>query len=43
MGGGTTPKHVQQFPDTINCVILHLVGYILEVTKVSDKEVLFKI
>jgi len=24
------PKHVEQFPDKINCVILHLVGYILE-------------
>jgi hypothetical protein len=24
------PKHVEQFPDTINCVTLHLVGYILE-------------
>jgi hypothetical protein len=24
------PKHVQQFPDIINCVTLHLVGYILE-------------
>jgi hypothetical protein len=23
-------KHVQQFPDKINCVTLHLVGYILE-------------
>ena len=22
------PKHVQQFPDNINCVTLHLVGYI---------------
>ena len=24
------PKHVQQFPDKINCVTLHLVGHILE-------------
>jgi hypothetical protein len=24
------PKHVKQFPDKINCVSLHLVGYILE-------------
>jgi hypothetical protein len=24
------PKHVEQFPDKINCVVLHLVGYILE-------------
>jgi len=24
------PKHVEQFPDKINCVMLHLVGYILE-------------
>ena len=23
-------KHVEQFPDKINCVSLHLVGYILE-------------
>jgi len=25
------PKHVEQFPDKINCVTLHLVGYILEI------------
>jgi hypothetical protein len=24
------PKHVEQFSDKINCVMLHLVGYILE-------------
>jgi hypothetical protein len=24
------PKHIQQFLDKINCVTLHLVGYILE-------------
>jgi len=24
------PKYVEQFPDKINCVALHLVGYILE-------------
>jgi hypothetical protein len=24
------PKHLEQFPDKINCVTLHLVGYILE-------------
>ena len=24
------PKHVEQFPDKINCVTLYLVGYILE-------------
>jgi len=24
------PQHVEQFPDKINCVMLHLVGYILE-------------
>jgi len=24
------PKHVEQFPDNINCVTLHHVGYILE-------------
>jgi hypothetical protein len=23
-------KHVEQFPDKINCVMLHLVGHILE-------------
>jgi hypothetical protein len=23
-------KHVEQFPDKINCVKLHLIGYILE-------------
>jgi hypothetical protein len=22
------PKHMEQFPDKINCVTLHLVGYI---------------
>ena len=27
------PKHVEQFPDKINCVTLHLVGYILEYGK----------
>ena len=26
------PKHVEQFPDKINCVTLHLVGCILEST-----------
>ena len=26
-------KHVEQFPDKINCVTLHLVGYILEYSK----------
>jgi hypothetical protein len=26
------PKHVEQFPDKINCVTLHFVGYILEYT-----------
>jgi hypothetical protein len=30
MGGSTTRKHVEHFPDKINCVTLHLVGYILE-------------
>jgi hypothetical protein len=29
------PKHVEQFPDKINCVTLHLVGHILEL--VSSK------
>jgi hypothetical protein len=24
------PKHIEQFPDKINCGTLHLVGYILE-------------
>jgi len=24
------PKHVEQFPDKIKCVTLHLVGYILQ-------------
>jgi len=24
------PKHVEQIPDKIKCVTLHLVGYILE-------------
>jgi hypothetical protein len=24
------PRHVEQFSDKINCVTLHLVGYILE-------------
>jgi len=27
-------KHVEQFPDKINCVSLHLVGYILEYKKI---------
>jgi hypothetical protein len=26
------PKHVEQFPDKINYVTLHLVGYILQYT-----------
>jgi hypothetical protein len=30
MGGGTTRNIVEQFSDKINCVTLHLVGYILE-------------
>ena len=29
-GWGYRPKYVEQFPDIINCVTLHLVGYILE-------------
>jgi len=29
-GWSYQPKHVEQFPDKINCVTLHLVGYILE-------------
>jgi hypothetical protein len=35
MGKDTTRKHVDQFPDKINCVTLHLVGYILEYRKVE--------
>ena len=30
VGGGYHPKHVEQFPDKINCVTLHLVEYMLE-------------
>ena len=33
VSGGTTTKHVEQFPDKINCVTLHLVGYIFEFKK----------
>jgi hypothetical protein len=29
------PKHVEQFPDKINCVTLHLVEYILKKTTYS--------
>jgi len=29
------PKHVEQLPDKINCVTLHLVGYILEYNPIS--------
>jgi hypothetical protein len=29
------PKHVEQFPDKINCVTLHLVEHILEQTESS--------
>ena len=28
-------KHVEQFPDKINCVTLHLVGYILEYQSIN--------
>jgi len=28
--GVVHPKHVEQFPDKINCVTLHFVGYKLE-------------
>jgi len=28
-------KHVEQFPHKINCVKLHLVGYILEKRKIG--------
>jgi hypothetical protein len=27
---GYQPKHVEQFPYKINCVTLHLVGFVLE-------------
>jgi hypothetical protein len=30
MGDGTTRNNVEQFPDKINRVTMHLVGYILE-------------
>jgi hypothetical protein len=30
MGGGTTRNMYSSFPDKMNCVTLHLVGYILE-------------
>jgi hypothetical protein len=30
MGGDNHSKHVEQFPDNIKCVTMHLVGYILE-------------
>jgi len=30
MGYGYHPKLVEQFSDKINCVTLHLVGYVLE-------------
>jgi len=29
-GWGYHPEYVEQSPDKINCVTLHLVGYILE-------------
>jgi hypothetical protein len=29
VGGLRYPKHVQQFPDKINCVMLHRVGYMV--------------
>ena len=32
------PKHVEQFPDKINCVTLHLVGYILEYNGISEHD-----
>jgi hypothetical protein len=34
------PKHVEQFPDKINCVTLHFVGYILEYSRYADSRVL---
>jgi len=30
------PKHVEQFPDIINRVTLHLVGYKLEYSKITS-------
>jgi hypothetical protein len=33
------PKHVEQFPDKMNCVTLHLVGYNNNNSKGSGKEV----
>ena len=30
------PKHIEQFPDKINCVTLHLVGHILEYCKFAS-------
>jgi hypothetical protein len=35
-------KHVEQFPDKINCVTLHLVGYILEYSFMSSGNLQFK-
>jgi len=34
------PKHVEQFPDKINCVTLYLVGYILKQmsSRISQKK-----
>ena len=35
------PKQVEQFPDKINCVTLHLVGYILEYVEVINSSKYF--
>jgi hypothetical protein len=33
------PKHVEQFPDKINCVTLHLDGYSLYQNKILEYEI----
>jgi hypothetical protein len=35
-------KHIEQFPDKINCVTLHLVGYILEYESVKIIHCLYR-
>jgi hypothetical protein len=45
-GWGYHPKHVEQFPDKINCVMLHLVGYILEYSydaRTHERQILVEI
>jgi hypothetical protein len=36
MGGGATRNMYNQFPDKINCVTFHFVGYILELEILTD-------